>query len=116
MTDSQRLFIVRALHSAIYLVMAVASLVVLYAGLTGAQGPRLWIALALVFLESLVFVGFGFKCPLTAVAMRYGASRDGAAFDTFLPDRVTRHTFRVFGPIIAVGFLLLALRWLFSAW
>lgn len=116
MTDSRRLFLIRALHSAIYLVMATASLVVLFAGVTGARGTWLWIALALVTVESLVFIGFGFKCPLTAVAARYGASRDGAAFDTFLPDRITRHTFRVFGPIIAVGILLLAFRWMFSAW
>jgi hypothetical protein len=115
-TDSQRLLLVRALHSAIYLVMAAASLLVLFAGLTGARGPWLWVALVLVLVESLVFVGCGFKCPLTAVATRYGASPDGAAFDTFLPDRITRHTFRVFGPIIAVGLLLLALRWIFSVW
>lgn len=115
MTDRQRLFLVRAVHSAIYLVMAVASLVVLLAGVTGMTGTWLWIALALVAIESLVFAAYGFKCPLTAVAVRYGASVDGGAFDTFLPDRITRHTFRIFGPIIVIGFALLVLRWALSA-
>ena len=115
MTDRQRLFFVRALHSAIYLVMASASLVVLFAGITGWKGDGLWLALGLVGIESLVFAAFGFKCPLTAVAVRYGASVDGAAFDTFLPDRITRHTFRIFGPIIVIGIVLLAVRWAISA-
>ena len=50
------------------------------------------------------------KCPLTAVAVKYGATRDGA-FDTFFPERITRHTLTFFGPLIATGLLLLAVRW-----
>ena len=52
MTDAQRLTLVRALHTVIYVVMAGASLVVLYAGITGAHGPWLWVAAALVAAES----------------------------------------------------------------
>ena len=43
-------------------------------------------------------VGNGFKCPLTGLAVKYGATK-GYAFDTFLPERVTRLTFRVFGSL-----------------
>jgi hypothetical protein len=57
-----------------------------------------------------VFAGNGFRCPLTALAVRYGAEK-GYAFDTFLPERVTRYTFRVFGTLMGVGLVLLALRW-----
>ena len=42
--------------------------------------------------------------------MKYGATKDGA-YDTFLPERITRWTFAVFGPVIVVGFGLLAVRW-----
>ncbi|WP_165185462.1 hypothetical protein [Caulobacter soli] len=110
MTDAQSLTLVRAVHTAIYVVMALASLVVLYAGLTGAHGPWLWIASGLVAVESVVFATNGFRCPLTAIAIRYGATKEGA-FDTFFPERITRYTFRVFGPIILLGFALLAVRW-----
>ena len=48
--------------------------------------------------------------PMTAMAVKYGATPDGA-WDTFFPERCTRHTFRVFGPVILVGFALLAARW-----
>jgi hypothetical protein len=43
--------------------------------------------------------------------VRYGAEQ-GYAFDTFLPERATRHTFRFFGTLMLVGLVLLALRWL----
>jgi hypothetical protein len=111
MTDSQRLALLRGVHTAIYLVMASASLVVLYAGITGSRGTWLWVAATLVAIESAVFAFSGMKCPLSAVARRYGAAEDEAVFDTFLPERITRHTFHVFGPIIVVGFALLAARW-----
>lgn len=110
MSDAQRLAIVRGLHTTIYLVMSVSTFVVLYAGVTGAQGAWLWPALGLVGFESAVFVGSGFQCPLTAVAVKYGA-KDGMLFDTFLPERLTRYTFRIFGPLIAIGLLLLLARW-----
>jgi hypothetical protein len=110
-SPSGRLALVRAVHTAIYVVMATASFALLYAGVTGAHGVWLWVALALVAVESVVFLANGLKCPLTAVALRYGA--DGLKVgDTFLPERITRHTFRVFGPLILLAFALLAVRWL----
>ena len=115
MTDARRLWLVRAAHSTIYLVMVACILAVDYAGITGVHGPWLAAAVALVTLESLVFAASGWKCPLTAVAVRYGAGRDGL-FDTFLPERRTRHTFRVFGPLIGIGLLLLAARGLWLGW
>jgi hypothetical protein len=115
MADAQRLWLVRALHSTIYILMVGCILAVDYAGITGAHGPWLMVALALVTFESLVFASSGWKCPLTAIAVRYGAGRDGL-FDTFLPERVTRHTFQVFGPLIVLGVALLAARGLWFGW
>lgn len=109
MTDPQRLAAIRAIHTGIYLVNAAAILVIDYAGVTGRAGPWLTVALVLAGFEAVVFVGSGMKCPLTAVAVRYGADH-GAIFDTFLPERLTRHTLRIFGPLLAVGLLLLAAR------
>lgn len=110
MTDHQWLALIRTLHTAIYLVMAVATFVILYAGITGAQGSSLWVALTLLGVEVVVFVGNGMRCPLTALAVRYGAET-GYVFDTFLPERATRYTFNFFGTIMVVGLVLLLLRW-----
>lgn len=111
MTRSLALAAIRTVHTVIYLVMVAAICVLLDAGITGYVGSWLWVALALLALESIVFVGSGMKCPLTALAVRYGAEK-GYAFDTFLPERVTRYTFRFFGSLTALGLLLLALRWI----
>eukprot|EP01036_Dinobryon_divergens_P005641 gene5642-biopygen5028 len=85
-TTAQILALIRTVHTAIYLVMVAAIVVLLYGGVTGQSGPWLWGALGLLAVESAVFAGFGFKCPLTALAVRYGA-RTGHVFDTFLPER-----------------------------
>ncbi len=110
MTDAQRLAWVRALHTAIYVVMAGSTFVVLFAGVSGRRGAWLWPALALILIESAVFVGGGLKCPFTALAARYTA-RETPISDTFFPERCTRHTFQVFGPLILIGLALLAARW-----
>ena len=110
MTDNQRLALIRGLHTAIYLVMAVSTFVLLYAGISGAQGAWLWIALALLGVEVVVYLSNGLRCPLTALAVRYGAET-GYVFDTFLPERATRYTFGFFGTVMVVGLALLFLRW-----
>jgi hypothetical protein len=67
------------------------------------------VALGLLGIEVVVFAGNGMKCPLTTLAVKYGAK---SGHDTVLPERVTRHTFRFFGTVMAVGLLLLGARWL----
>ncbi|MCW5695570.1 MAG: hypothetical protein KIS96_02425 [Bauldia sp.] len=110
-TLARRLALVRAVHTAIYVVMAASTFVVLYAGITGRQGTWLWVALGLLAIESAVFAGYGFKCPLTTLARSYGATTGGHAFDTFLPERATRYTFRFFGSVMFAGLALLVIRW-----
>lgn len=107
MTDAQRLALVRGVHTAIYVVMAGSVFAVLYAGVFGAHGHWLWVAVGLVIIETLVFVASGMKCPLTAIATKYGA-KPGA--DTFMPERFTRHTLTIFGPLIVIGLALVIAR------
>jgi hypothetical protein len=110
MNDLRRLAVVRAAHTAIYVVMACSVLAVDYAAISGRRGPWLWAALALVGVEVVVFAGAGMKCPLTALVVKYGGT-PGEISDTYFPERFTRYTLRIFGPLIAVGMLLLAVRW-----
>jgi len=110
MDRPRALAFIRFVHTAIYVVMAAAVFVLLYAGISGASGWWLWAALGLLAVETVVFVGYGFKCPLTGLAVAYGAEK-GYAFDTFLPERWTRYTFRFFGTLMVAGLALLVLRW-----
>ena len=111
MTDARRLGLVRAIHTVIYAVMAVSTFVVLFAGLTGRSGWWLPVPGGLLAVEVVVFAAGGMKCPLTTLAVRYGAAT-GHVFDTFLPERLTRYAFRFFGSVMGAGLLLLVLRWL----
>lgn len=111
MSSPQALALVRGLHTAIYLVMVAAIAILLYSDFTGYAGVWLWISLGLLTTETIVFLGNGMKCPLTAIAVHYGAEK-GYAFDTFLPENVTRYTFRFFGSLTVLGIVLMAIRWL----
>ena len=109
MNNPQALALVRFIHTAIYIVMVAAIVVLLVAGITGYSGIWLWISLGLLAGESVVFLGNGMKCPLTTMAVRYGAEK-GYAFDTLLPERWTRYTFRFFGTLMVIGLVLLGVR------
>ena len=111
MSYARRLQWVRGIHSLIYVTMALSTLVVVFAGATGAQGAWLWLALSLLGVEVVAFVGNGLECPLSALAVTLGAER-GGAFETFLPERLARHTFVFFGSLLGVGLSMLAARWL----
>jgi hypothetical protein len=115
MTQALVLGWIRAVHAAIYFVMPSASVAALYAGATGAHGAWLWVAGGLVAVETVVFTASGLRCPLTALAGGFGATSRGVS-DTFLPERITRHTFPVFAPLILVATVLLAARAWWFCW
>lgn len=50
-----------------------------------AATSRVGLAAVVVAGEGLVFAGNGFRCPLTALAKRYGAE-SGSVTDIYLPD------------------------------
>lgn len=105
----RKLALVRLVHTLIYLVMASSTLLVLFAGVSGYVGLWLYISLILIAIEGAVFFGNGMKCPFTNLAVKYGAEK-GYVFDTFLPEKAARYTFRFFGTLLACGLVLLALR------
>jgi hypothetical protein len=110
MTDAQMLATVRLVHTLIYVVNAGACFVVLYAGLAGDGGWILWVALALVGGEGAILVANRLRCPLSAIAVRYGARETDFLYDTFLPERLTRYTVHFFSAVVLLGLALIAIR------
>jgi len=100
---------VRGLHTLIYVVMAGSTLTLMFVAITGRLYGALWIAGPLLTVEVLVFAISGLKCPLTAVVDRL-ARGPGSVPDTYLPDRLTRHTLLIFGPVLPVALMLLVAR------
>jgi hypothetical protein len=109
MTQGQILRLIRTVHTIIYLIMATSVVLILVSAILGTTGPVLIVALILVGIESVVFVGSGMKCPLTGLAKRYGAVK-GYVFDTFLPERFTQYTFRFFGTLLILGLVGFVVR------
>ena len=84
-----RLFVVRALHSAVFLAELGAILWLVLTGLLRRSGPSTRIAGLLIAGESAVFLANRGVCPLTTMAERYGSAHGGVS-DIFLPDALAR--------------------------
>jgi hypothetical protein len=66
---------------------------------------------AIVWLECLVLVINGWRCPLTDLAERYTIDR-GPAFDIYLPPWLAQHNKTIFGLTFLAGELLVLGLWL----
>lgn len=66
---------------------------------------------AIVWLECLVLVINGWRCPLTDLAARYTTNR-GPAFDIYLPAWLAQNNKLIFGIIFIVGELVVLGLWL----
>ena len=65
----------------------------------------------IVFLEVLVLLLNGWRCPLTPVAARYTEDRRDN-FDIFLPEWLARHNKLIFGVLYVAGITVVVVRWL----
>ncbi len=74
---------------------------VLYAGLRGRTDRSVGIAGGIVAGEVLVFAGSGFRCPLTALAERYGA-RSGSVTDIYLPRWFAHNMPAIHAPLLVL--------------
>jgi hypothetical protein len=88
---SQRLPLtaIKAVHSAIFLVMLTCIGWLVASGAIGRRDRTVTLAAGLVAIEAAVFVANDGTCPLTPLAERYGAKR-GSVSDIFLPDALAR--------------------------
>ena len=70
-TEFFRIF-VKALHSVAVLVFGVAAFYLMYCGVTGHRDGWMVAALVAVAVETVAYLGFGVKCPLTMLARWLG--------------------------------------------
>lgn len=100
------LWLIRSVHTVIFVLMAGSVFFILYCGSFGITGPLLFASLGLVAIEAVVFISNKRKCPLTALAQKYGADK-GYVFDSFFPERLTRYTFPFFTSLLLSGLSML---------
>ena len=105
------LTLIRGVHTVIYIILEASVCLLLFAALTAYSGPLVITAAMAVAIEVTVFTANGFQCPLTNLAREYGAEEgNGYAFDTVLPERITRQTFRMFGTMLALAVVIYTVR------
>jgi len=97
------LIAVKTTHTVVWLLVEASMAYVLIAGIRGRSDRSAGMAGAIVAAESLVFLGNGAHCPLTAVAQSLGA-KQASVTDIYLPRWIASNL-----PVIHVPFVALAI-------
>ena len=104
---SKKVFIIKVVHSFIFLFMVACLLYILYCAIARRYDWTLLLALIAIFLEGLALLLNRWRCPLTTLAEKYGAA-NGAVTDIFLPDWCARHAFKISVVIVTIEVIWLA--------
>jgi hypothetical protein len=105
---AKRLFAIKFVHSFIFIIMVICLFYILYCAIAGRYDWTLLVALIIIFLEGLALLFNRGRCPLTTLAENYGAA-SGSVTDIFLPDWLTRHTFKVSTTLFIMELIWLAI-------
>ena len=109
MTRSSALIAIKTLHTAIWVGYNIVIFYLLYAVITARIDRLFWIGLGLVGLEMLVLLLFRMYCPLTLVARRFSDST-APNFDIYLPQWLAKYNKVIYGTIMAVVLVGMAVR------
>lgn len=101
--------LIKAVHTLIFVFFTACIGVVVQGALTGNVTRVTWIAWALVLAECVVFVGNGWKCPLTRYTEALGA-RSGSVADIFLPRAFARRLPVLAGSVYGLATVILVIR------
>ncbi len=105
--NPKKIFAIKFIHSVIFIFMVACLVYILYCAVAGRYEWTLLAALAAIFIEGLALLLNHGRCPLTSLAEKYGAA-NGAVTDIFLPDWLTRHTFKISMVLVAIELIWLA--------
>ncbi len=112
-SNKSLLLAVKMAHTIIFFIESAAIMVIVFCGLFNIHNTVLWIAVGLVMLETVVFLGNGQRCPMTAWAKALGdPTGDDFVADIFLPDWFVPHVTSICGTTAFVGMLLVVVQML----
>lgn len=102
--------LVKAAHTMVWALFAGCVVAIPVAAWRGATAWALAL-IGIVFVEVVVLVVNGWRCPLTDVASRYTSDRRDN-FDIWLPEWLARHNKTIFGGLYVAGIALtLGMLW-----
>jgi hypothetical protein len=97
--------LVKAFHTIAFVVIQTCILYLIYAGVRRRTDARAAMAVAVAAAESAIYVGNGFRCPLTGLAERLGAQK-GQVTDIFLPKWLANNIANIYSPLFVLGLYL----------
>jgi len=98
-------FAIKAFHSFTFFVIQSCILYLVYSGARRRSDRRAAAAALIALGEAAIYAGNGFRCPLTGLALRYGAA-SGSVTDIFLPRWLAANIARIYTPLLALGVAL----------
>jgi hypothetical protein len=102
---ARRLALIRGVHTAAWFSIESCVGYLLWSGATGRSDRRAGAAAAVVAGECLIFAADGFRCPLTGLAERAGAT-SGSVTDIYLPAWFARNLPAIHVPLLVlIGWL-----------
>ncbi len=96
------LFLIKSVHLLAFLVIQSSILYLLLKGIRRESDRKAGIALGIALVESAIYAGNGFRCPLTDLAEELGSDH-GAVTDIFLPGWLARNIANIYVPILLAG-------------
>ena len=93
---------IKAVHTLAWFSIESCVAYLLYTGLTKQSDRRAAVAGAVVAGETLIFAANGFRCPLTKLAIKFGAARGGVT-DIFLPRWFAHNLPAIHVPLIVLA-------------
>lgn len=109
MNQSNKLLLIKLVHTVIWVFFASVIFFVLYSGIVNKITIYTWIGIGLIIGEGLVLLMFRMYCPLTVLARKYSDSQNDN-FDIFLPNWLARHNKLIFTSIFILGLIIVLFR------
>lgn len=107
---SNRLFLIKSLHTVIFVFMSSCLVYILYCGITGTYNRALLFAIGAIFVEGLALMLNHWQCPLTNLARKHGDEK-GSVTDMFYPKWFVPHVFRFSTLLFVLGLALLGINY-----
>jgi len=105
-----RLFILKLVHSVIFIFQSLCLLYILYCAVTGTFNWILLVAIVAILVNGLVLLLNRWRCPFTTIAERLGTEK-GSVTDIFLLNWMARNVFRGSAVLFFIELVLLAFRY-----
>ena len=107
--QSAALVAVKVVHTIAWAFFAGCILAIPVVSWQGRHAAVAWLT-AIVFVEVVILVINGWRCPLTSLAARFTHDRHDN-FDIYLPEWLARHNKLIFGALFCSGLVFALSRW-----